>query len=249
MPIFGKKEKVSEDELFQRGSVAFSRQEWDKASEHLRIVVGQNPHHTQARVMLSMSLVQDLKADEAMEHARYLVNEEPQNPFSHQCLGACFQLKGENEEAIRAFSRSLEIQENPTIRGIICFLKTPDLPTIKIDSVDKSMSSIFARALSSATTSPVTEEIMDEESISELSKIGSKVHDDIRATKDHATFLNEIADACLENDAYVKVEDLLKKFDSIDQLNSYLQQLEAETGIKGRLAKVQHLEFVQFEKA
>jgi hypothetical protein len=54
------------------------------------------------------------------------------------------------------------------------------------------MSSIFARALSNASTSPVTEEILDEESISELSKIGSNVHDDIRAAKDPAIFLKEI---------------------------------------------------------
>ena len=194
------------------------------------------------------SLLQEKKADEAFEHTRYLLKEQPQNPGFLAALGLCFQLKGRIDEATNAYRRSLELEENPLVRGAICFLKTSDIPLVKIETVDKSGASILARTLSNLSSSEI-EGIIDKETVSKISGLGAKALDDIMAAKEHGKFLKEIADACFENDAYVRLEDLLRKFHTIDQLKEQLRLLEAETGIKGRFAKYEHLDFVQFERA
>jgi tetratricopeptide (TPR) repeat protein len=238
---------MSEEDLYKKASEAYSAQNWDKVFEYSQILVKNNPNHIPARTLLTMMLIQQQNADEAMKHCKYLIKHDPQNAHHHSNLGAVLQMKGKIDEAIQSFARSLEIQEDPKIRGILCFIKTPEIPLVNIEGVDKSASSLLASVFSNLGDD-LPEEIFDKETVSELSEIGGKMQDDILASKETGKFLKDIADVCIDRKIYAEVKDLLRNLKTIDKLKEHLDILESESGIKGRFAEFQHLSFVQFEK-
>lgn len=248
LPLFGKKPKdMSEEELYRKGSEAISAQNWEKANEYLQILVKKNPNLIPARMLLTQALIQQQKANEAMKHCEYLIEHDPENPLHHGNLGACLQILGKTDEAIQSFARALEIHEDPKIRGIMCFLMTPNIPLVNIERVGQSPASLLASVFSNLGND-LPEDIFDKETVSEISKIGDDMKDEIMAKKETTTFLKEIADVCVERKIYAEVNDLLRKLETIDKLKEHLHILESESGIKGRFAEFQHLSFIQFEK-
>ena len=257
MPLFGKKkpDDMKEKELFENGAKAFSEQNWEEAVEYLRILVNKTPDFTQGKEMLAVSLIQTQNADEALVHCKQLVEKDPQNPMYHVHLGSCYQLQGNNEKAIEELGHSLVLQENPVIRGVMLYLKTPDIPLVNLDAIDKSGSALLANLmanLGSEESLARFKELGIDESYAEASvkasEVGKKMQDDLLEAKDPEQYMKQIAEACIDNDCYALTEDLLVKYKDIDELKIQLQILESKSGIKGRFAKFQHLDFVHFEK-
>ena len=247
VPLFGKKkpEDMKEGELFQKSREALSQQNWEETSTYARVLVNKNPTFIPGRELLTISLIQLQNADEALEHCRYLIEREPQNAMFHVHLGSIYQLQGNEDEAIRALGRSLEIQENPLIRGMMLYLRTPTIPLVNLDALDNSKASILARTLASSDLSHIPE--MAELS-EKMQKVGSDMQDKIIDAQDSEMFMKKIADTCIDRGIYAEVTDLLKKYKSMDEIKTQLQILESKSSIKGRFAKFQHLDFVHFEK-
>lgn len=250
MPLFGKKkpEDMKDEDLFKKGAEALTKQNWEEASEYLRILVKKNPQIIQAREFLTLSLIQEQKVDEALEHVKYLLNIDDQNPIYYIHLGSCYQLQGKIDDAIKELAHSLELKEDPKIRGMMLYLKTPDLPLIKIGSIDNSASNLFAKVLSNLELPEEMQTPELSQATSELAKLGNKTKDEIIDRKDPGVFMKEIADTCIENDCYVNLKDLLRKLKDINEVKKQIGLLKSHSGIKGWFAKFYELEFVQFEK-
>jgi tetratricopeptide (TPR) repeat protein len=250
MPLFGKKkpEDMKEIDLFTNGSKAFSEQKWEEASEYFRILLNKTPTFTQGREMLTMSLIQEHKADDALEHCRYLIDQNPQKALYYVQLASIYQIQEKTEDAIRELSHALELQEDPKYRGMLLYLKTPDIPLINVESVGDSAGSLLARVFSNMDKSEIMQIPELNEATSEVAEIGKRMQGEILEAKKPEVFMKEIADACIKNNCYAKVEDLLKKFKNLDEIKTQLQILESQSGIIGRFAQFYHLNFVHFEK-
>ncbi|MFW9976234.1 MAG: hypothetical protein ACFFDQ_13265 [Candidatus Thorarchaeota archaeon] len=247
MPLFGKKkpEDMKQMDLFEHGSKAYSEQNWEEASEYLRILVNKTPNFKQGREMLIMSLIQEQKADEALEHCEFLLKRDPNNPMYYVQRGSCYQIQENTDAAIKELAHSLELHEDAKIRGMFLYLKTPNIPLVNLAALDNSGASLLARALSSADLSFIPEL---EETSKQMAELGDKMQDDIMAAKEPEAFMKQIAETCIERGIYADVNDLLKKYGNIGEVNNQLQILESKSGIVGRFAEFYHLNFVHFEK-
>ena len=250
MPLFGKKkpEDMKEIDLFNNGTKAFSEQKWEEASEYLRILLNKTPTFTQGRELLALSLIQEQKAEEALEHVKFLINTNSQKALYYVQLGSIYQIQERTDDAIWEFTHALELEENAQYRGMLLYLKTPDIPLINVENVGNSKGSLVARVTSNVEFSESMQNPELQEAASKIAEIGKRMQREILEAKTPEVFLKEIADACIKNNCYAQVEDLLKKFKDKDELRIQLQILESQSGIVGRFAEFYHLNFVHFEK-
>ncbi|TFH07999.1 MAG: hypothetical protein E4H14_07305 [Candidatus Thorarchaeota archaeon] len=247
MPVFGKKkpEDMKDEDLIKKGQEAVTTENWEMAIEYLRIFVKRNPQIIPTREVLTYSLIQEQKVNEALEHVRYLLNIDDQNPSHYLHLGSCYQLQGKIDDAIKEFAHSLELKEDPFVRGMMLYLKTPTIPLVNLDALQNGKASLLARSLSSIDMShnPEIAELSEK-----MQKIGSDMQDKIIDAQDSEVFMKKIADTCIDRSMYAEVSDLLKKYKNMDEIKIQLQILESKSEIKGRFAQFQNLNFVHFEK-
>jgi predicted Zn-dependent protease len=128
VPIFSKKiDKMSEKDLFTIAMFSHSKQNWKNACEYLDEFVKKVPNNSEARMTLAVSLLNLKKFDDALLEYDHLVSTHPENVSFVAMRALCLGRNNQRDKAISELERSLEMKDDPMLRGLLLRLKGTEI--------------------------------------------------------------------------------------------------------------------------